>query len=257
MDSFELNKIIGAILGTLLFVMGVGFLAEAIYEPIEGPGPGYELADADAAEGGEDGPAVEVPVVDIGTLLASANAEQGMATAASRCGSCHNFPEGAANKTGPGLWGVVGHQIASHEGFNYSDALRAHGDDTWTYENLNAFLHGPQDFAPGTRMSFGGLKNDAERANVIAYLATLSASPVPFPEPAPAEEAAAGDVPATEEPAAETPAADAPVETPADAVETPAETSTETGVEGTSTGTTDTPVAPAATEEPATEAPAN
>ncbi len=236
MDSFELNKIIGAILGTLLFVMGSGFLAEAIFEPIEGPGPGYALPEPEG-EGGE-APVEEQVVADIGTLLAAASAEQGEGTASSRCGSCHNFAEGAGNKQGPELYGVVGRTIASHAGFTYSDAMQAHAGDTWTYENLNAFLTAPAAFAPGTKMTFGGLKDDEERANVIAYLSSLSASPVPYPAPAAAESGA--------------------VESTGDAVETPTETQSETPVQGTPTGGATEPAQP--TEDPATapvtEAPA-
>jgi cytochrome c len=238
MDSFELNKIIGAILGTLLFVMGAGFLAEAIYEPIEGPGPGYELPEPEGE--GAHGPVEEPAMVDVGTLLAAANPAQGQATASSRCASCHNFAEGTGNKQGPELWDVVARTIASHAGFNYSNALAAHSSDTWTYENLNAFLLAPQAFAPGTKMNFGGLKNDQDRANVLAYLATLSASPVPFPPPAPTGEAAAE-----------------PILTTGDAVETPTETQSERTVEGTSTSGAIEP-APAVEDPavaPATEAP--
>lgn len=94
MDSFELNKILGAILGTLLFVMGLGFLAEAIYHPIEGRGPGYALASAAPEGGGGEGAEV-VQVVDIGTLLASADPAAGEA-AARKCTGCHNFVQGAA-----------------------------------------------------------------------------------------------------------------------------------------------------------------
>jgi cytochrome c len=234
MDSFELNKIIGAILGTLLFVMGAGFLAEAIYEPIEGPGPGYELPEPEG-EGGHE-PVEEPPAVDVGTLLAAANPEQGQATASSRCGSCHNFAEGSGNKQGPELWNVVGRPIASHAGFNYSNALAAHSSDTWTYENLNGFLLAPQAFAPGTKMNFGGLKNDQDRANVLAYLSTLSASPMAFPLPAATGEA---------------------IETTGDAVETPTETQSERTVEGTSTSGAIEP-APASEDPaaaPGTEAP--
>jgi cytochrome c len=123
--------------------------------------------------------------------------------------------------------------------------LSAHAGDTWTYENLDAFIHGPQDFASGTKMTFAGLKNDQERANVIAYLSTLSASPLPFPPPAPAESTTAEAVPAD----------GAAVETHGDAVETPTETQSETPVEGTSTGGATEPAA--GTEAPATTAPAN
>jgi cytochrome c len=252
MDSFELNKIIGAILGTLLFVMGAGFLAEAIYDPLDGRGPGYELPEPEG-EGGEEEPVEEEEVADIGTLLAAASAEQGEGTAGSRCGSCHNFAEGAGNKQGPELYGVVARPIASHAGFTYSDALEAHSSDTWTYENLSAFLLAPQDFAPGTKMSFGGLKNDQERANVIAYLSTLSASPVPFPAPATAE---ASTPEAVDESGGATTEGEA-VPTTADAVRTPTETQSETPVQGTPTSGAMEP-APATEDpsgEPATEAP--
>jgi cytochrome c len=241
MDSFELNKIIGAVLGTLLFVMGVGFLAEAIYHPIEGRGPGLTLAEAEVA-GGEHGGAAAEPealAVPLGVLLASADAAAGQASV-KKCSSCHNFGEGESNKTGPLLYGVVGRVEGSHEGFAYSDGMLAHkaNGDTWTYENLNAFLTSPKTYTPGTKMSFAGVKDPQERANILAYLQTLSPSPVPFPAAeaapaadgaaapaegaaapaegaaapaegaaAPAAEAAPAEAPAAEAPAAEAPAA--------------------------------------------------
>jgi len=254
MDSFELNKILGAILGTLLFVMGLGFLAEAIYHPIEGRGPGYALASA-APEGEHGGSGEAAPAVDLGTLLASADPKAGEA-AARKCTGCHNFAQGAGNKQGPELYGVVGRPIGTHEGFAYSDGMLEHKakGDVWSYENLNAFLTSPKGFTPGTKMSFPGIKDDKERANVLAYLSTLEATPLPFPAPASAEAAPAEDTaPAAEAaPAAEeTPAAEeapaateaAPAETEAPVVETPTTTETETSVEGTP--------APATSETPA------
>lgn len=183
MDSFELNKIIGAILGTLLFVMGVGFLAEAIYEPGHGTGPGYALpAPAEGDGNGDTGGPAAGPV-DIGTLLAKADPKAGEA-AAKKCGSCHDFTEGGPNKTGPNLYGIVGEKIADVPGFSFSDALKAHASETWDYEKLNQWLISPKAFAPGTKMTYAGDKDDADRANIIAYLSTLSKSPVPFPAPA-------------------------------------------------------------------------
>ncbi len=190
MDSFELNKIIGAILGTLLFVMGVGFLAEAIYHPITGNGPGYALPAPE--EGAEQGGGEEVAVVSIGTLLASADPVQG-ADQAKKCAACHDLSEANTNKTGPGLYDVVERVIGSHPGFAYSQVLADHQakGDVWTYDNLNQFLISPKGFAPGTKMTFAGVKNDQERANIIAFLSTLSASPKPFPPAdAPADAAA-------------------------------------------------------------------
>jgi cytochrome c len=205
MDSFELNKILGAILGTLLFVMGVGFLAEAIYHPAAA-GPGYALPEPEG--GGEEGGGGEVvAAVSIGTLLASADATQG-ADQAKKCGACHDISEANTNKTGPGLYDVVERVIGSHPGFAYSAIMQEHqaAGDTWTYDHLNQFLISPKAHMPGTKMTFAGVKNDGERANIIAFLSTLSASPKPFPAPedaapaepsgesaAPSDEAAASD----------------------------------------------------------------
>lgn len=210
MDSFELNKIIGAILGTLLFVMGVGFLAEGIYHPIEGRSPGYALPEPEAGAGAGEAVA-EAPAVPLGVLLASADVGQGQ-TAVRKCASCHNFEQGAGNKQGPELYGVVDRVIGSHEGFAYSEAALAHqaAGDTWTYEALDHFLAAPKAFMPGTKMNFAGVRSPEERANILAYLQTLSPSPVPFPpaEAAPAEAVAPADA-AAETPAAEAPAAEA------------------------------------------------
>src|SRR4051794_3834316 len=184
MDSFELNKIIGAILGTLLFVMGVGFLAEAIYQPAHGIGPGYDLPEAattDTGTGDTTGGPAAGPV-DIGTLLAKADPKAGEA-ASKKCQSCHDFTKGGPNKTGPNLYGIVGEKIADVPGFAFSDALKAHAAETWDYDKLNQWLISPKTYAPGTKMTYAGDKDDADRANIIAYLSTLSDSPVPFPAP--------------------------------------------------------------------------
>jgi cytochrome c len=183
MDSFELNKIIGAILGTLLFVMGVGFLAEAIYEPQHGPGPGYALPEPAGGEAGGDTGTTPAAPVDIGTLLAAADPKAGEG-AVKKCQSCHDFTKGGPNKTGPNLYGIVGSKVADVPGFGFSDALKAHASDTWSYENLNQWLISPKGWAPGTKMTYAGDKDDKDRANIIAFLSTLSDSPVPFPPPA-------------------------------------------------------------------------
>lgn len=199
MDSFEWNKIIGAVLGTLLFVMGVGFIAEAIYHPIEDRGVGYALPGEEEGHGGA--PVEEEPVQPLPVLLASADAGAGERQFA-KCKSCHDPAEGGANKVGPGLWDVVGREIASHEGFSYSTAMVEHADDypAWTYEALDEFLASPKDAVPGTKMSFAGLSDPEDRADMLAYLHTLSNDPVAFPEP---EAAPAADEAATEEAAAE------------------------------------------------------
>lgn len=196
MDSFEWNKIIGAILGTVLFVMGVGFLAEVIYEPIEDNRVGYALPmpEGDGDGGGE---AVEEEIIPIGVLLASASVEDG-AKVLRKCAACHNFDAGGANKAGPGLYDIVGRTIGSYDGYGYSDVLNElnAAGETWTYDSLNAWLADPKKFASGTKMVLK-LTSEKERVNLMAYLQTLSDNPVPFPvveEPVVAEaETADGD----------------------------------------------------------------
>ncbi|UJW84885.1 c-type cytochrome [Devosia sp. SL43] len=250
MDSFELNKIMGAVLGTLLFVMGAGFVAEAIYAPVADRGPGYNLPEPEVAEAG--GPATPAePEVPLGVLLASADATKG-AAAVKKCAGCHNFGEGEGNKQGPHLYDVVGRPEGSIADFSYSDGMLAHNaaGDTWTYENLNHFLTKPADYVPGTKMNFAGIRTAKERADILAYLQTLSANPVPFP---PAEEAAPA-APAEGEAAIPAEGAEAPADAaaPAAAAETPA---AETPVEGTPT-TSGTEAAPATTPAPAPAEPA-
>ncbi len=211
MDSFEVNKIVGAILGTLLFVMGIGFLAEAIYAP-KSTGPGYALPSPTGSEVAAARP--EVVATPLPVLLASASVEEG-AKVAKKCVSCHNFGEGEGNKTGPHIYDVVGRPIASISDFSYSDAMHTAADEhgNWTYEALNEFVTNPKKYAPGTKMGFGGLSKEEDRANLLAYLQSLSQDPVPFPaveeapaadetapaadEAAPAEDGAAADAEAT------------------------------------------------------------
>lgn len=266
MDSFEFNKIIGAVLGTLLFVMGVGFVAEAIYAPREDVGPGYALPEPEPVVAAETG-APAVAAVPLATLLASADATRGQA-AVRKCQSCHNFGEGEPSKQGPHLYGVVGRPEGSIADFAYSDGMKAHNaeGDIWTYENINTFITAPKAYVEGTKMNFSGVKSPEERADILAYLQTLSATPVPFPTADAAAPAADAAAPAADAPAAPAdvtaPATDAApaAATPADATATPTTTQSETPVEGTATtsGTDGATPAPATTEAApaATPAPA-
>lgn len=218
MNAFEMNKIIGAILGTLVLVMGVGFLANAIYAPIEGRGPGYNLPVPESAGEGSGEVEAEPEATPLSVLLASASADDG-AGVARKCAACHSFEQSGANKVGPALFGIVGASIGAVEGFGYSDILGQLGGEggTWTYENLNTFLTSPKEFAPGTKMSFAGLRKEDDRADLLAYMRALSAAPVPFPAVENAAEEAAPEAEmvseAAAEPAPETAAEPAP-ETP-------------------------------------------
>jgi cytochrome c len=181
MNSFELNKLAGAFLGVVFFVMTLGLASEALFhEPkVETPGFAIVVAEAEAETGGEaEAPAEITPITP---LLASADAAAGE-TVFKKCAACHTAVQGGENKTGPNLWEIVNRPVASHEGFTYSAAMREHVavDATWNYEALNKFLHGPKKYVPGTAMGFAGLKKEADIANVIAYLRTLAATPAPI-----------------------------------------------------------------------------
>lgn len=185
MDSFEFNKFAGAVLFTLLVTLGVGILAEELFTPHHPEVPGYKVAVAEDSEAAQPGgaEAESKEEVALPVLLAAADMEAGK-TVSKKCQSCHSLEKGGPNKTGPDLWGVVGRQIASHEGFQYSEPMTEHAaadGDTWTFENLNHFLTSPAAFIPKTKMAFAGIKKPEDRANLLAYLRTLSDNPVPIP----------------------------------------------------------------------------
>jgi cytochrome c len=193
MDSFEFNKLLGALLATVFVVFSPNIVSEAIFASPAPEKPGYEIVAVEEEEGAGDAEAAGPE--PIAPLLASADPAAGEAVF-KRCASCHTVEQGGANKTGPNLWEVVNRPVASQEGFNYSAAMTEFaqaGSVAWDYETLNQFLLAPKGLVPGTAMSFAGLKKPEDRAAVIAYLRTLSASPAPLPDPAaaPAAEAAA------------------------------------------------------------------
>jgi len=180
MDSYEINKILGALLFTCLCLLSLNIAAGAMFAPHKPAKPGFEVAvteqKQDAAAGA---PAQQEPIEK---LLASATVEKGEA-AAKKCAACHTFGKGEPNRVGPNLYGVVGRERASHAGFNYSAGMKAK-PGKWTIEDLNTFLLNPKGFVPGTSMTFAGLPRGSERADVIAYLNSKSDSPAPLPKAA-------------------------------------------------------------------------
>ena len=192
MNSFELNKILGAILGTCLILLALNIAAGAIFTPERPSKPGFNIAVKEPAEGEKGGGAKE-PEQPIETLLAKGSVEKGQATA-KQCQACHTFEKGGPNRVGPNLWNIINRPRASEPGFNYSAAMKSKGGN-WNFDELNKFLTNPRGYIPGTAMTFAGLSRAEQRADVIDYLDTLADNPVPLPK------AAEGAPPAGGEPA--------------------------------------------------------
>jgi len=186
MDSFEFNKIAAAILIALLTIKGADLISDALIHPkmlkenafkIEGVAT---VASGGGAQVEKKGPAPIEP------LLAAASAEKGVLVF-KKCTSCHTIDAGGPNRIGPNLHSIVGAQKAKYPGYSYSKAMEEKGG-AWSYDDLNIYLYSPRDFVPGTKMSFAGVKDDKDRADLIAYLRqeTENPPPVPAAQPAPA-----------------------------------------------------------------------
>jgi cytochrome c len=180
MDSFELNKILGAVLATCLVLLVTSFSANALFPPNAAPEkPGFAIEVKAAAEDGGK-PAAPAPAEPIEKLLQTASVEKGAASA-KKCAACHTFAKGEKNGVGPNLFGIVGdHRGEGRNGFNFSAAMKAKGG-VWTIDDLNQFITNPKGFIPGTAMGFAGIPKDTERADVLAYLNSLSDNPAPLP----------------------------------------------------------------------------
>jgi cytochrome c len=181
MDSFELNKIIAAVLMTVLIVIGINKISDAIFH-VEKPKEsaykveGVEMASTSSQVSTE---VKEVVQLDIKEILAMGNIAHGEKVF-KKCSACHIVAKGGKNKIGPALYGIVGKASAVSEGYSYSKAMKAHGEN-WSFEELNGYLLKPQSHIKGTKMAFAGLRKDKDRASVILYLNSQSDSPLPRP----------------------------------------------------------------------------
>ena len=177
MNSFELNKVLGAVLGTCLVLLALNIGAHSLFATETPEKPGYKIVVA-KAEGGK--PAAKEPEIPLPVLLAKADVKKGERIA-KQCGACHNFTKGAGAKIGPDLWNVVDRPRHEAQGFKYSAGMMKMGGK-WTFKNIFDFIENPRGDIPGTAMTFAGIKSPQQRADVIAYLRTLSDNPVPLPK---------------------------------------------------------------------------
>jgi cytochrome c len=173
MPTIEWNKIIASVLTALIVMMVGRLLADQIMRPAELEKPVFLVAGAAPPPNAPAAQPAAAALAAIGPLLAKADAAKGQGLT-KICQVCHSFDKGGPNKIGPNLWDVVGEPIGEGRGgYSFSDALEKHKVEKWTPDNLNKWLDNPQNFAPGTKMSFAGFPDPKNRADVIKYLESL------------------------------------------------------------------------------------
>jgi cytochrome c len=181
MDSFELNKVAGAVLGTLTFVMLTSFGGELLFTEKKAAKSGYDLPMPVGAAVAATAPVVAAEPIAV--RLASADKAKGEATF-KQCAACHTPDKGGANKVGPNMWGVLGRAKGQVAGFGYSAALKtvAAKGEKWDFETIDKFVESPKGYIAGTSMSYAGISNPKTRADLISYLNTLSDAPLALPK---------------------------------------------------------------------------
>jgi len=182
MDSFEINKIIAAVLLTALIVIGIGKFTDILFH-VEKPEQsaykieGLEVATTSVSKDDEQDKVAEV--VDIKALLAMGDLGHGEKVF-KKCSACHQIAADGKNMIGPNLWGVIGRTAGSISDYKYSKAMVAYAKE-WSYEEMNSYLIKPQAYIKGTKMAFAGLRKEKDRASVILYMNSKSSSPKPLP----------------------------------------------------------------------------
>ena len=182
MDSHEWNKVIGSVLGSVLFVLVLRAAGEAIFFAEEPEEPAIAIAGAEKAPAEESAaqPAESQP--DFAVAIPAADAMAG-GMFAERCAVCHNWMKDGPDMIGPNLYAIVGRPKASRASYDYSPALREKGGE-WGYADLNSFLQQPAVYAPGTKMAFAGIPRTQDRLNLIAFLRMQADEPAGLPAPA-------------------------------------------------------------------------
>ena len=182
MDSFEINKIIAAVLLTALIVIGIGKFTDILFHVEKPKNSAYKVDGLESAVSSSDSEVKdekEMVKVDIGQLLAMGDLAHGQKVF-KKCSACHMIASDGKNMIGPNLWSVIGRQAGSVADYKYSKAMVAYGKN-WTFEEMNAYLIKPQAYIKGTKMAFAGLRKEKDRASVILYMNSKSNNPKPLP----------------------------------------------------------------------------
>ena len=179
MDSFEINKIVAAVLMVALLVIGIGKLSDVIFHVEKPETPGYSVEVEVATTVSASSSSTEVKKIDIVALMAMGDITTGEKVF-KKCAACHSIVKGGKNNIGPALYNVVGRKTGAVEDYKYSKALAAY-EKEWTFEELNGYLIKPAKWIKGTKMAFAGLRKESDRASVIKYLNENSDSPLPLP----------------------------------------------------------------------------
>ena len=180
MDSFELNKIIAAVLMVALLVIGIGKLSDVIFHVEKPKTPGYAMEVTQTVNtNAESGSETVQEKVDIASLMSMGDVAHGEKVF-KKCAACHSIVKGGKNKIGPALYNVVGRQVGGVDDYKYSKALSEYKKD-WTFEELNGFLLKPSKWIKGTKMAYAGLRKEKDRASIIKYLNQNSDNPKPLP----------------------------------------------------------------------------
>ena len=179
MDSFEINKIVAAVLMVALLVIGIGKLSNVIFHVEKPKTPGYAVEVEEATTVSSSTETAVEEKIDIAALMLMGDVTAGEKIF-KKCAACHSIVKGGKNKIGPALYNVVERKVGGVEDYKYSKALAAY-DKNWTFEELNGFLKKPAKYIKGTKMAYAGLRKETDRASIIKYLNQNSDNPVPLP----------------------------------------------------------------------------
>ena len=179
MDSFELNKIIAAVLLVVLLIIGIGKLSDIIFYVDKPETPGYKVEVDQISTSTTSAKSTEIKKVDIAALMAMGDVISGEKIF-KKCAACHSINKGGKNNIGPALYNVVGRKVGEISNYKYSKALAAY-EKNWNFEELNGFLIKPSKWIKGTKMAYAGLRKEKDRASVIKYLNQNSDNPLPLP----------------------------------------------------------------------------